>query len=107
MKTCRGFIIERMRQRNFRFDPTQAEAFERQSFEKWRTRCQRMNRRANVVNESGQGQFGGACPATDGRVRFENKNGKPRSRECDRGRQTIRAGADYDRVILIRHCIIQ
>jgi hypothetical protein len=57
-----------------------------------------MNRRADVVPEAGERQLGGTRPAADRVLRLENEDGAPRLRECDRGSEAVRPGADDDGV---------
>jgi hypothetical protein len=53
---------------------------------------------ANIVNEAGKGQLGGASPATH-RVRaFNNEHSLAASGELDGSSQTVWAGADHDGV---------
>src|SRR5262245_46467671 len=52
IETGRRTVIERMCEWNFRLDPVQAEALQRQSFKKRRTCSEWMNRRADVMQKA-------------------------------------------------------
>src|SRR3954447_8192346 len=98
-----GAVIQRMRQWNFRLDPLKTEALQRQRFKKWRTCCKRMDCRTNVMQKAGQSEFGRTRAAADCRVCFVNNNRISRARQCDRGRETVRSGTNYDGVVFNRH----
>ncbi|HEX8737987.1 MAG TPA: hypothetical protein VF721_21825 [Pyrinomonadaceae bacterium] len=55
-----------MSERGGRLDKFQIEFLQRQSLKKRRSRRQRMNRRADVVDETGQRQFRRTRSAADG-----------------------------------------
>jgi len=103
MKTRGASIIEWMRERDLRLNPTKAEAFERQCLEKWRTRGERMNCRTNIVHKTWQGEFGRTRTAADRLVPFQDQNGKTCPRQRNRGGHSIRTRPDYDRVMLVSH----
>ena len=60
-----------------------------------------MNRRADVVNESGQREFGGSRSATDSRMAFVQANGSSGASDLDRRGQSIRTRANNDRVVSV------
>jgi len=61
-----------MSERSGRLDKFQIEFIERQSLKKRRADCQRMNRRAYVVNETGQRQLRRTRPAADCFIRLND-----------------------------------
>ena len=50
----RGAIIERMRERDVRLNPFESDSFQRKRFEKWGASRERMDRRTDIVQKSGQ-----------------------------------------------------
>jgi hypothetical protein len=61
-----------MRDHHWRFNPFEAEAVERERPQKWRGERERMNRRADVMDEAGQRELSGATASADGLGRFEH-----------------------------------
>ena len=55
-----------------------------------------MHGRAHIVDESGEGQRGGARAATDGLLRFEHRGAQAGLRQDNGRSQTIRPGADHE-----------
>jgi len=64
----------------------------------WRRQDQRVDRRADIVPESRQGQFSSASAPADRRLTFEDANRSSGLRERDRGCEPVRPGADDDGV---------
>ena len=96
-------IIERVCDCDFGFDPFKPEAFQRQQVEERRAGAERMNRRADIVDEARPRQLRRAHPAADCVVRFQHKHRKPGARTRDRRRQPVRPGADYHDIVLSAH----
>src|SRR5437762_2133315 len=92
-----------MRDRRRRVAPFESVICERQRLQKRRDETHRMNRRTDVVHESGKRQLGAARAAADRLVRFENQRRQSGARENDRGRESVRSGADNHRVISLHH----
>jgi hypothetical protein len=91
---CRA-VIERMRQGGRGFDPLQPVLGQGQAPEKGRANPQWIKRRTDVVNKTGQGQFGLARPATDLILRLENQNGESCLCASDGGGKAVWARADH------------
>ena len=94
----RGSVVERVRERRRRLDPLEAVLRERQRAEERRRDAERVDRRADVVDESRQRQLGRARAAAHGVGRLEHAHRDPGPRQHDRRRQPVRPGADDDRV---------
>src|SRR6185295_4635841 len=76
----------------------QAMSRERQRPEQRRGAPKRMDRRADVVQKTGQRQFGGACPSTHARLSFEDDDlaaGLGNDNGCGK---TVRSSTYHDRV---------
>ena len=58
-----------------------------------------MATRADVVDEPGQGQRGGAGAAADRVVSFEDADRRAAASQLDRRREPVRTGADDDGVV--------
>ncbi len=92
-------VVERVRQGGRWMNPPEAMLVQRQGSEKRRATTERMDRRADVVNETGQRQLGRAHSPTDSIPRFEHQHPLARARQGDRGRQAVGPCADHDRII--------
>lgn len=93
---CRSatrFAVERMRERAGGMHPFESMVLERHGAEEGRTESQRIDGRADVVEESPKRQLFRPGSAPNGRVRLEQQNRQTAPRELDAGRQTIRSGA--------------
>src|SRR4051794_13485792 len=55
-----------------------------------------MDRRTDVVSETGECQLRSACPAADRLLRFDEADRAPGLSQRDRGSETVRARADND-----------
>ena len=78
---------------------------ERQRPEKRRTEGERMDRRTDIVHESGHRQLRRAHPASDRRVRFQDSHGAAGPGERNGGRQAIRTRAHHNCVVFgTAHC---
>jgi hypothetical protein len=84
-----------MRKRSRRLDQVELEV---ERPEERRCGGERVDRRADVVTEAGEGELRGARPAADGVARLEDANGAPGLGEGDRGSEPVRPGADDDGV---------
>jgi hypothetical protein len=54
MQAGRQIVIERMGQRDVRLNPFESDSFQRKRFEKRRASRERMNRRTDIMQKSGQ-----------------------------------------------------
>jgi hypothetical protein len=88
-------VVERVRDRRGRLDQIELEL---QRAEKRGGRDRRVDRRADVVAETGERQLGCACPAADRLPGFDDADGAPGLSERDRGGEAVRPGPDDDRV---------
>jgi hypothetical protein len=88
-----------MRERGVGMDPGEAVLGEGQGAQKRRRERHRMDRRADVVDEAGQGELGRARAAADRRLRLQHDDGLARACEDDRRREAVRTGADDDGII--------
>jgi hypothetical protein len=84
-----------MRERGGRFDPVESEV---EGVEERRRRCERMDRGADVVLETGECQFGGARSASDGLTSLEDEDRAAGLREGDGRGEPVWARADDDGV---------
>ncbi len=91
-------VVHRVRQHDWRRDPVEAVLGERQRAKEGRRRRERVNGRADVVDEARQRQLGGPHAAADGRFRFVDDNLSAKLREHDGGGEAVRARTDDDRV---------
>jgi hypothetical protein len=91
----RGAVVQRVRQHGRRFHHGQIEL---ELTEERRRGDQRVDRRADVVPEPRQRQFGSANAAANRRLAFEDANRSSGLRERDRGCEPVRPGADDDGV---------
>ena len=81
------------------FDP----ALEAEPLEELRGQRHRVHRRADVVQESGEGQLLGAGSAADGVRPLEHEHGQSGPGQGDGGGQPVRAGSDHNGVRRV-HC---
>ena len=89
--------------RQIRLNPLQAVFFEWQRAEERRSETKGMNGGADVVQKTGQGQFGGPGAAADGVIAFKEEHGATGLSEADACGEAIWAGADHDRVVSFCH----
>src|SRR5436305_7355876 len=94
-----------MSQWNFRLDPAQPEAFQRQLVKEGRSGSERMHSRAPVMNKARESQFGRTRAAADTSVCFTKRHRAACARESDCRSQAIWAGADDNSVVF--HLICQ
>jgi hypothetical protein len=87
-----------MRDHPWRLDPLQPVIGQGQGAEERRGDRHRMHRRAQVVREARQRQLAGARAATNRLVGFEDDDLPSGLSHDDGRRQTIRPGADDDRI---------
>ena len=87
-----GAIIERMGEWCIGLDPAQAEALQRQRFQKWRGNAQGVGRGAQVVAEPRQRDLGRGAGATDSLVALPYRNGHALPRQRDGGGETVDPG---------------
>jgi hypothetical protein len=92
----RRAVVEGMGDRGRRPGPFQTMLGERQGAQERRDDAHRMDGRADVVAEAGQGHLFGARAAADRGVPLEDDNGEAGLGQDDRRGQAVRAGADYD-----------
>lgn len=92
-----------MSERNLWLNPGETESLERKRFEKWRACGKWMNRRTYIVHKTGQGQFGRARAAANGRVGFQHEYRTSSLGEGDRASQSVRSGSNNDCVVVKRH----
>jgi hypothetical protein len=83
-----------MRQLDRRLDPIEAIPSEWQRAEERRGSGERMDRRADIVNEARQRQICRAHAAANRRLRFIDDNLSSRLTDDDRSSEAIGAGAD-------------
>jgi hypothetical protein len=86
-------------ERKRRLDVLEAVLGERERPEEGRPGAERVNRRADVVDEPGQGELGRSRPATDRLGRLADEDGPARPRERDRSGEPVRPRSDDDRVV--------
>ena len=96
-------VVERVRERGIGMDPAQPVLLERKRTQRGRTDAERVNRGADVVDETRARQRRRAHPAA-GRVRgLEHDDSPAGLRECDRGDEPVRARTHDHRVCLPGH----
>ena len=88
-----------MRQRRGGLNPFQPSLLERQAPEKRRPHGHRINTRTDVVQEARKSQFRRSRPATQRFLSLDQQNGVARLGDRNRGSETVRPAAHYDRVI--------
>ena len=92
-----------MGQRRRRLNPLKAVPLERQRAKERRADRQRVYRRADIVNITGQGKFSRTHAAAENRSRLIDNYRASRLRQGNRRRQAVRAGADDDGIVAIGH----
>ena len=92
-----------MRQRQVGVNPFQAVFGQRQRLPERRRHGHWVNRRADIVNESRQGQRRGSRSAADGVGGLHDENGPPPLRDRDGRGEPVRPGPDDDGVIGFAH----
>jgi hypothetical protein len=92
----RASIVERMAEHRGRLQPFESMRREGQRPPEWRRDAERMNRRADVVREAGQRQFGGPRAAADGMVGFEDDDLASGLGQHDRRTQSVGPRTDDD-----------
>ena len=98
-----GAVVERMGDLVRRLDEGESVLVQRQGAEERRGLRGRMDCRADVVAESGEGQLLRPRAAADGFIRLQDENGEPFPGESDGGREAVRAGTDHDGIVGLRH----
>ena len=91
-------VVERVRQRGRGVDQLQPVLGQRQPAQEGRRQRQRVDRRADVVHEAGQGQLGRSGTAADRRRGLDDPHRQPLSCQRDRGGESIRPRAHHDRI---------
>ena len=92
----RGPVGQGVRELDLRVDPLEAVFRETELGEEGRGRRHRMDRRADVVQEAGQGQFRAASAAADGRLRFVDVHAEAGACQLDGSGEPVRtAPHDY------------
>jgi hypothetical protein len=84
-----------------RLDPLEAVLIQRKLAQKGRANRQRVNRRANIVGETGCGQTRRTNSAADRGLRFQNGDRSAASCDGNRRGKTVRSGADDYRVVCV------
>jgi hypothetical protein len=95
MHHYRRTVVQRVRQHGRRFNHGQIEI---EPAEEWRCRDQRVDRRADIVPDPRERQFGSASAAADRWLTFEDADRSSGLRQRDRGCEPVRPGADDDGV---------
>ena len=98
----RAAVIERMGQRHRRLDPLQAVLRQRPLAEDRGGSAQRMDGRADVVDEAGQGQRRRPAATAHLGARLQHQHAAPGSGQGDGGGQAVGPGADDERVVAAR-----
>jgi hypothetical protein len=91
----RRSVVQRVRQRGWRFHHGQIELEPTEERRRW---DERVDRRADIVPEPRQRQFSGASAAADRRLPVEDANRSSGLRERNRSCEPVRPGADDDGV---------
>ena len=91
-------VVEGMRQHRRRVNPFETVVAERQRLKERRRHGHRIDRRTDVVHETGKGQRFGSAPAADRRLGLVDDDMVTRLREYDRRGEAVGAGADNDRI---------
>jgi hypothetical protein len=99
----RRTVVERVRERERRFDPLDAPPLDVDVVEEGRERAHRMDRRTDVVQITGLGELEGARSTADRLVRLEDTDRQPRARDLDRGAEAVRSCSHHDRVVRGTH----
>jgi hypothetical protein len=87
-----------MRQRSRRCDEFKAVALQGQAAEEGRSRGQRVDGGADIVDEPGQGQSGRPGASPEQVFGLQHCDFPAAASELDRGRQAVGSGAHHDRV---------
>jgi hypothetical protein len=95
MHDDRRSVVQRVRQRGWRFHHGQIELEPTEERRRW---DERVDRRADVVPEPRQRQFSSASSTADRRLTFEDANRSSGLRERYRSCEPVRPGADDDGV---------
>jgi hypothetical protein len=87
-------------------NPFQTVVFERKLAEEGRAQTERVNRGADIMNKPGQGQLSRARPASEGIVRFYDKNRQAFLRKADSRGEPVGTRTNDDRIVgdVLRHC---
>ncbi len=92
-------VVERVGEIDFGVDPLEAVRFEGKGAEIGGIGAERVDGGADVVAETGFGEFEGAHAAADGFFGFHDFDGESVALEQDRGGESVGAGADHDGVV--------
>ena len=92
-------VVEWMGEWGIRVDDLDAEPRQRQALEEGGCQRQRVDRRADIVPEAGQGELSSPYTTADRLHRLDDQHRQPTLRKGDRRRQPVRAGPDDDRVV--------
>ena len=85
-----GAIIEGMSEGGWRVDPVESEVAQRQRRKEWRSRCERMHSRAEIMMKAGQSQLESAGGATRLRLGLIDVNTEACLGEDNASRQSVR-----------------
>ncbi len=94
----RGPVVERVRERRGRLDPLDAVLRERQRAKERRRDPERVDRRADVVDEARQRQLGRPRASANRVGGLEDAYSDTGPRQHDRRGEPVRPGTDHDRV---------
>ena len=92
-------IVERMRERDARMNPLEAEPVERQRRQERRSDAERVHRGADVMHEARFGERLAPRSAAERRFALEHEHREARARDGDRRGQSVRSGSHHDRVV--------
>jgi hypothetical protein len=98
-----GSPIDWVNKWKWRLDPLKSMIAEWERPEERRCHGHGVYGRPNVMDKSGQCKRKRPSGAPNGSVRLAHQHGKPGMCQNDRRRQTVRAGADYDRIIAMKN----
>ena len=99
-------VVEGMRERGRRLDPLDAARSEWDRPEERRHQRERVDRRADVVDEAGERELSRARAAADRLPRLEHAHRDAGTGQRDRRGQAVRPGADDDRVRHARSSLV-
>src|SRR2546423_9707276 len=88
-----------MRQRQLRLDPAKSVSLQGQRAKKRGAQAQRMNCRADIMNEPGQSQFSRAQAAANRLIGLQHQHRKTFLCEPDRCAETVWSRTDDDRIV--------
>src|SRR6267378_2697015 len=91
-----GAVVKRVREGDGWLDPFQAFLHQAQPAEERRRGAQRMDRGAEIVDKTGEGQRRGAAASADRVIRLIDRDGSAVARELDGGGEAVRSGSDND-----------